>query len=60
MALLAQKMEASLGGILIDDNQRPLNTEAMDKIREQLRIIYAKMEARGIIPGAPSALRLFS
>lgn len=60
MALLAQKMEASLGGILIDDNQRPLNTEAMDKIREQLRIIYAKMVARGIIPGAPSALRLFS
>ncbi len=60
MALLAQKMESSLGGILIDDNQRPLNTEAMDKIREQLRIIYAKMVARGIIPGASSALRLFS
>lgn len=60
MVLLARKMESSLGGMLIDDNQQPLNTESMDKIREQLRIIYAKMVARGIIPGSPSALRLFS
>ncbi len=60
MALLARKMESSLGGLLMDDNQQPLNSEAMDKIREQLRIIYAKMVARGIIPGSPSALRLFS
>lgn len=60
MALLARKMESSLGGMLIDDNQRPLDNDALDKIREQLRIIYAKMVARGIIPGSPSALRLFS
>ncbi len=60
MVLLARKMESSLGGMLIDDNQQPLNTESMDKIREQLRIIYAKMVARSIIPGSPSALRLFS
>ena len=60
MAMLARKMESSLGGRLIDDNQQPLSNESMDKIRDQLRIIYAKMVARGIIPGSPSALRLFS
>lgn len=60
MVLLARQMESSLGGTLIDDNQQPLTIEAMDKIRDQLRIIYAKMVARGIIPGSPSALRLFS
>lgn len=60
MALLARKMESSLEGVLIDDNQQPLGAAAMDKIREQLRIIYAKMVARGIIPGSPTALRLFS
>lgn len=60
MVLLARKMESSLAGLLIDDNRQPLNTEAMDTIREQLRIIYAKMVARSIIPGSPSALRLFS
>ncbi|OIQ82425.1 cell division protein ZipA [mine drainage metagenome] len=60
MVLLARKMESSLDGVLIDDKQQTLNNEAMDKIREQLRIIYAKMVARNITPGSPSALRLFS
>lgn len=60
MTLLARQMEGGLDGRLLDDNQQPLDTAAMDKIREQLRIIYAKMVARGIIPGSPTALRLFS
>ncbi len=60
MVMLARKMEKSLDGVLMDDKQQPLNTEAMDKIREQLRIINGNMLARGIIPGSPSALRLFS
>jgi len=60
MVFLARKMESSLGGALIDDNRQPLTAVSMDKIRDQLRIIYAKMVARSIIPGSPSALRLFS
>jgi hypothetical protein len=60
MALIARKMESGLGGILIDDNQNPLNSLSLEQIRDQLRIIYAKMVARGVIPGSPSALRLFS
>ncbi len=60
MATLARKMESSLGGMLIDDNQLPLSQASIDMIRDQLRIIYAKMVARGIIPGSATALRLFS
>lgn len=60
MVLTARQMEKSLGAMLVDDNQRPLGEMQIDKIRQQLKVIHAKMVARGIIPGSPSALRLFS
>ena len=60
MVLTASQMESSLGATLVDDNQRPLGEMQIEKIRQQLKVIHAKMVARGIIPGSASALRLFS
>jgi FtsZ-interacting cell division protein ZipA len=60
MTLLARQMEASLEGVLVDERQHPLDDAAIDRIRQQLKGIQNRMVARGIIPGSPTALRLFS
>lgn len=60
MVLTARQLESSLSATLVDDNQRALGETEIEKIRQQLKIIHAKMTTRGIIPGSPIALRLFS
>lgn len=60
MALFARKLEASLGGRLVDDNQRLVGDAEMDKIRQQLKSLQARMQEHGIVAGSPTALRLFS
>jgi FtsZ-interacting cell division protein ZipA len=60
MVLVARQMENSLSGQLVDDNQRALGEAQIEKIRQQLKMIHATMVARGIVPGSPIALRLFS
>jgi FtsZ-interacting cell division protein ZipA len=60
MVALSRNMADSLDGMLADDNRVALNDTGLDKIRNQLRSIYAVMENRGIQPGSPLALRLFS
>lgn len=60
MVLVARQMENSLNGQLVDDNQRALGEAHIEKIRQQLKMIHAKMVARGIMPGSPISLRLFS
>lgn len=60
MISMAQKMAASLNGRLVDDNQKPLGDLQIEKIRQQLKVIHATMVARGIMPGSPSSMRLFS
>jgi FtsZ-interacting cell division protein ZipA len=60
MVLTARQMENSVNGSLVDDNQRPIGEMQIEKIRQQLKAIQAKMVARGIVPGGPTALRLFS
>lgn len=60
MVLVARQMESSLSGQLVDDNQRALGEAQIEKIRQQLKMIHATMVARGIVPGSPIALRLFS
>lgn len=60
MVLMARQMENSLNATLVDDNQRPLGEPQIEKIRQQLKVIHAKMVARGVVPGSYSALRLFS
>jgi FtsZ-interacting cell division protein ZipA len=57
---VAQKMANSLNGRLVDDNQKPLGDIQIEKIRQQLRVIHATMVARGIMPGSPASMRLFS
>ncbi len=60
MVAISRGMAESLDGMLADDNRVLLNDTGLDKIRNQLRAIYAAMEHRGIQPGSPLALRLFS
>lgn len=60
MVLIARQMENSLGAHLVDDKGRPLGEPQIEKIREQLKVIHARMIARGVVPGSDSALRLFS
>jgi FtsZ-interacting cell division protein ZipA len=60
MVAVSRGMADSLDGMLADDNRVLLNDTGLDKIRNQLRSIYAAMEHRAIPPGSPIALRLFS
>jgi FtsZ-interacting cell division protein ZipA len=60
MILMAQKMANSLNAQLVDDNQKPLGDLQIEKIRQQLKVIHATMVARGVMPGSPSSMRLFS
>lgn len=60
MIIMAQKMSISLNARLVDDNQRLLGDIQIEKIRQQLKVIHATMVARGIMPGSPASMRLFS
>lgn len=60
MVLVARQMKTGLHAQLVDDNNRPLGDAQIEKIRHQLKIIQATMQARGIAPGSDVALRLFS
>jgi FtsZ-interacting cell division protein ZipA len=60
MIMMAQKMANSLNANLVDDNQKPLGDLQIEKIRQQLKVIHATMVARGVMPGSPSSMRLFS
>jgi FtsZ-interacting cell division protein ZipA len=57
---VAKRMELALGGMLVDDNRRPLDEQSVTKIRDQLQTTYAKMDAHDIKAGSTRALRLFS
>jgi FtsZ-interacting cell division protein ZipA len=54
------QLAEGLGGTLVDDNRVPLSENAVHAIRQQLKAIHEKMEARGMSPGGERALRLFS
>ena len=60
MVAMSRSFADSLDGTLADDNRALLNDSGIDRIRAQLRAIYAAMERRGIEAGSPLALRLFS
>jgi FtsZ-interacting cell division protein ZipA len=60
MVQFARQLEAAMDGVLVDDNQRALGEIEIEKIRQQLKTIHTRMVARFILPGTPSALRLFS
>lgn len=60
MVLHARELCAALGGVIVDDNARPLDERALAAIGAQLDAVRATLEARGIEPGGPAALRLFA
>jgi len=60
MVAFGRKLANEVGGILVDDNLRPLTDSGIEKIRTQLMRIYERMEARGVPSGSRRALRLFS
>lgn len=60
MILFARQLTDSLRGLMVDDNLRPLTDESIAKIKQQLSLIYGKMDKRGITAGSPRAQRLFS
>lgn len=60
MVAFGRKIANEVGGILVDDNLRPLTDTGIEKIRTQLAHIYERMEARGVPSGSRRALRLFS
>jgi FtsZ-interacting cell division protein ZipA len=57
---LGRSLSVTLKGRLVDDNRATLTASSMDKIRQQLKDIHLAMNARGVAPGSPRALRLFS
>lgn len=60
MVAFGRTLANEVGGILVDDNLRPLTDAGIEKIRVQLTQIYERMEARGVPSGSRRALRLFS
>jgi FtsZ-interacting cell division protein ZipA len=60
MVAFGRKLANEVGGLLVDDNLRPLTDTGIEKIRSQLAHIYERMETRGVPSGSRRALRLFS
>jgi hypothetical protein len=60
MVVYARDLCASLDGMIVDDNARVLDEHALAAIGAQLDAVRVTLEARGIEPGGPAALRLFS
>lgn len=60
MVRFARQLAAGLGGSLIDDNGRPLDEQALAAIGAELDAVRQALEGRGLPPGGPLALRLFS
>lgn len=55
----AHELEQSLGGVLVDDNRKPIGQAALEAIAQQLDRIHATMGEHGIPAGGPLARRLF-
>lgn len=60
MARAGMQLAQAGGGRIVDDNGTPLDERALATIGAQLDAVRAMLTARGIEPGSPLALRLFS
>jgi hypothetical protein len=60
MARAGQALAREQGGRLVDDAGRELDERALASIRTQLGQVRRLLASRGIEPGSPLALRLFS
>jgi hypothetical protein len=57
---VASQLAKELDGKILDDNGRELDAHSIHLINDQLQPIYGLMQERQILPGTPSAHRLFS
>lgn len=60
LKLAAKRMAHTLGGDLVDDNQRPLTDAALAAIRAQVVSASELLVRAQIEPGSPRAHKLFS
>ncbi len=60
MAKTGRQLAAGGAGRLVDDNGRALDERALGAIGIELQSVHRALAARGIEPGSPTALRLFS
>jgi FtsZ-interacting cell division protein ZipA len=60
MTELARHFANALNGAVVDDKRTPLSAASLEKIANQIDAIQGALKARGIAPGGPLALRLFS
>ena len=60
MVRLAGQLAVGLGGTLADDNGRALDQQSLAAIGAELDTVRQALEGRGLPPGEPLALRLFS
>jgi hypothetical protein len=60
MARLANHLATACGGSVVDDNGNVLGEPALEAIAAQLDEVSFMLESRGIVPGGPLAVRLFS
>jgi len=60
MVRAARQLASASGGRLVDDNGTPLDDRALAAIGAQLEAVRQELAGRGIEPGGPLALRLFS
>jgi hypothetical protein len=60
MARAGRDLAAAQGGRLVDDAGRELDERALASIGAQLEVVRRLLAGRGIEPGSPLALRLFS
>ena len=56
----AYTLSQRMGAQVVDDNLRPLTEQSFVAIQKHLRVLYDKLEARGIPAGSSTAVRLFS
>jgi hypothetical protein len=60
MARAARHLAAARGGRLADDNGNAVDERSLAAIGAELEAVRQALLARGIEPGGPLALRLFS
>ena len=60
MVRCARQLAVSLGGSMVDDNGNGLDERALAAIGAELDTVRRSLEARGVAPGGPLALRLFA
>jgi FtsZ-interacting cell division protein ZipA len=59
MRLTAKRLAKTLEAVLVDDNRRPLDDNALAAIRTQVQATATALREANIDPGGPRALRLF-